>query len=36
MPNPKDIADSLEAIGIDDYTIDLERGIVFCVLQRSF
>jgi len=29
MPNPKDIADRLESIGIDDYTIDLERGIVF-------
>lgn len=29
MPNPKDIADRLETIGIDDYTIDLERGIVF-------
>ncbi|MDR3600865.1 MAG: hypothetical protein P4L49_10350 [Desulfosporosinus sp.] len=29
MPNPKDIADRLEAVGIDDYTIDLERGIVF-------
>ena len=29
MPNPKDIADRLEEIGIDDYTVDLERGIVF-------
>jgi putative flippase GtrA len=34
MPNPKDIADRLEAAGIDDYTIDLERGIVFVYSRR--
>lgn len=34
MPNPKDIADRLEGIGIDDYTIDFERGIAIIYLGK--
>lgn len=29
MPNPEDIAARLEAAGIDDFTINLEHGIVY-------
>ena len=34
MPTPKDIADRLESIGIDDYTIDYQRGIAIIYLSN--